>query len=388
MDPLRILIAPTGFQTDLQSDRVADYIEEGVRRVFSEESAFIRKVPLYDGEGSFSQSLIALHDGELRKFEVNDPFYKPILCSIGFINDNTTAVLDLTVASIPKPDYNFYSNPTTTTSYGIGELLVSVLDAGCTEIIIDYGDWGARDGGAGILQALGAKFLDEEGNELLTISGASELYRIADVSLRDIHPRLKKIRLVVVCSSDEMHSSSHGGGMINGLENATEDQIEKFFTGKDKFRATTEKFLKKEHNGTPLISSVNSLGIGLGVIGADFRERSDAAKEYLQTEGLFDKPWDLMITGAMCLTSQSPIGKMALDLAQLARKHGIHTIAIAGLVQGNVKDIYDQGVDSFASAVVGPESSEKKTSALVADATERSMRMVAMGLSMKRDESG
>ena len=157
--PLRILIAPSGFKEAIGPEAVADCIEIGLRRVYNEDDAFIQKLPLHDGGEGFCQALVSARGGEIKKLTVTGPTGNPVESHFGLIEDGATAVLDMAAAAglrlVPKS----LRDPTATTTFGVGELMKAALDTGCRKIIIGCGDSGTSDGGAGMLQALGARFL-------------------------------------------------------------------------------------------------------------------------------------------------------------------------------------------------------------------------------------
>ena len=201
---LRILIAPSGFKECLEPDEVADCIEEGVRHAIGAGSGdgsgavdtVIRKVPLHDGGEGFCRALVARHGGEIRPVRVTGPDRRPVDAYFGLfpgdVEGETTAVLDMAAAAglrlVPRDS----RDPTTTTTYGVGELIRAALDTGCTRLIIGCGDSGTSDAGAGMLQALGVSLLDKNGCELEKAGGGGSLSELAAISLVDIHPRLRR----------------------------------------------------------------------------------------------------------------------------------------------------------------------------------------------------
>lgn len=191
--PLRILIAPSGFKESLGPEHVADAIEAGCRKVLDERSVTIRKLPLHDGGEGFARALVAAQGGEILNQTVTGPVGLPVQSHLGFIqNDNRTAVLDMAAAAglrlVPKD----LRDPTVTTTYGVGELIRKALDSGCSKIIIGCGDSGTSDGGAGMLQALGARLLDSEGKELPKAGGGRTLSRLHKICWCSVHPRLRE----------------------------------------------------------------------------------------------------------------------------------------------------------------------------------------------------
>lgn len=191
--PLRILIAPSGFKESLGPEQVADAIEAGVRKVLDRNSVILRKLPLHDGGEGFARALVAAHGGVVSEMTVTGPIGVPVASHLGFLGvDQKTAVLDMAAAAglrlVPKDS----RDPTITTTYGVGELIRKALDAGSTKIIIGCGDSGTSDGGAGMLQALGVRLLDSDGEELPRAGGGQSLTRLDRICWHDVHPRLRK----------------------------------------------------------------------------------------------------------------------------------------------------------------------------------------------------
>jgi glycerate kinase len=191
--PLRILIAPSGFKESLGPEHVADAIEVGIRKVIDGKHAIMRKLPLHDGGEGFCRALVAAHGGEVVEEVVTGPVGWSVESHLGFIDDGKkTAVMDMAAAAglrlVPKD----LRDPIVTTTYGVGQLMRKALDEGCDKIIIGCGDSGTSDGGSGMLQALGVRLLDSEGQELPKADGGRSLSRLDKLCWCGIHPRLRQ----------------------------------------------------------------------------------------------------------------------------------------------------------------------------------------------------
>jgi glycerate kinase len=190
--PLRILVAPSGFKESLGPEQVADAIEAGLRKVLDDKSAIVRKIPLHDGGEGFARALVAAHGGEVVEKWVTGPTGLPICSHLGLVRENRdTAVLDMAATAglrlVPKEA----RDPTVTTTYGVGQLIREALEMGAKKIIIGCGDSGTSDGGAGMLQALGVRLLDAEGVELPRAAGGGSLLKLHKICCDEIHPRLR-----------------------------------------------------------------------------------------------------------------------------------------------------------------------------------------------------
>lgn len=191
--PLRVLIAPSGFKESLGPEQVADAIESGITKVLDKSSVILRKLPLHDGGEGFAKALVASHNGSIIEESVLGPVGEPVDSHIGFIGTNKeTAVLDMAAAAGLRLVPKYLRDPTVTTTFGVGQLMKMALDARCTKIIIGCGDSGTSDGGAGMLQALGVRLIDVDGNDLPMAGGGRSLSRLASLDWRGIHPRLRE----------------------------------------------------------------------------------------------------------------------------------------------------------------------------------------------------
>ncbi|KAF2742337.1 glycerate kinase [Sporormia fimetaria CBS 119925] len=190
--PLRILVAPSGFKESLGPEQIADAIETGVRQVFDAQQAIVHKLPLHDGGEGFCKALVYAKQGYLLEATVMGPVGNPISSQLGFIDSGRTAVLDMAAAAGLRMVPKNMRDPTITTTYGVGELILHALNAGCRKIIIGCGDSGTSDGGAGMLQALGVRLLDKSGKELPRAGGGKSLVNLHRIWWGGVHPRLRE----------------------------------------------------------------------------------------------------------------------------------------------------------------------------------------------------
>ena len=177
---MKIVIAPQEFKESLSGIEIARAMREGVIRVWFDAETEL--VPVADGGDGTLQSLVDASGGEIMSATVDDPLGRPIDAVWGALGDGQTAVIEMARSSglaILTPEER---NPLITTTYGVGQLILRALDAGYRHLIIGIGGSATNDGGAGMAQALGAKLLGADGNELARGGGAlTELDRI-DVS--------------------------------------------------------------------------------------------------------------------------------------------------------------------------------------------------------------
>lgn len=428
--PLKILIAPSGFKGSLSPHEVADCIETGIRRVIpSAAAAVVRKVPLADGGEGFAQALVAATKGELRPLTVAGPTGEPVRSHYGVLGSggcrkdsldlvthadagtisgtpsttpppitnsagSKTAVIEMATAaglSLVPPSAR---DPTLTTTYGVGQLISAALDdSAISRILVGCGDSGTSDGGAGMLQALGAKLLDAAGRELPHASGGAALVRLASIDLSGLHPRLSDggVRIEVACNWRNVLCGPAGVARVYGPQKgASEAQVELLSAALDKFASVISQLqlpggrcVDVPH--TPGGGASGGLGAGLLVLGARLRPRYEAVMEWFAIGDLF-ADCQLVFTAEGGIDGQTPQGKIPAEVAGRAKKYGIPVIALAGTVGRGADVNYGAGIDAYTSILQRPGSLDEavaQAEELLVDAAEGAMRTVLVGLAMR-----
>ena len=335
--PLRILVAPSGFKESLGPEHVADAIEAGIRTVLDGNFVILRKLPLHDGGEGFARALVATHGGFIIDVPVTGPTRSLVESHLGFIGkDKKTAVLDMAAAAglrlVPKDE----RDPTITTTYGVGELIREALDAGSTKIIIGCGDSGTSDGGAGMLQALGVRLLDAEGEELPKAGGGRSLARLASICWDGVHPRLResagksprphlhtcfnaitvdKVQIEAVCNVKNVLCGPKGVARVYGPQKgATPEQVDMLAASLERLAQVAQSTLEEDISQAPGSGASGGLGTGLMLLGATLRARAEAINEYFEFDRVFENQWDFVITAEGALDFQSPNGKVSQSL--------------------------------------------------------------------------
>lgn len=386
--PLSILICPSGFKESLDTLAVADCIEKGVKRVLPD--AIVRKVPLFDGGEGFAHALATATGGELRQLEVTGPIRIPLISHYGILGGDRskkTAVVEMASAAglrlVPKDS----RDPTITTTYGVGELMRAALDEGVERLIIGCGDSGTTDGGAGMLQALGARFLDAHGNELAPASGGVALCTVADIDLSGLHPRLKQVDIEAACNCQNILCGPKGVARVYGPQKgATPAKVELLDTALNAYASVVSRKLGYDISTAPGTGASGGMGTGLLLLGAKLRPRYEAVTEYFGINDDLFRNCHLVFTAEGRLDSQTPLGKIPAEVASRAKKHGLPVIALAGTVGPDAAANYSIGIDAFASIMQGPISLEAaiaEAGRLLTDAAESVMRVLMLGQSLR-----
>ncbi|HEX5565202.1 MAG TPA: glycerate kinase, partial [Sporosarcina sp.] len=177
---MKVIVAPDSFKGSLTAIEAAEAMAAGICDVNPDIQTVL--LPAADGGEGTMRSLVDATKGEYVSVSVEDPLGRPIRATYGILGDGETCAIEIAEASGLMRLQEHEKNPHIASSYGTGELIAHALDNGYRKFIIGLGGSATNDGGAGILQALGMRLLNREGNELPKGGGGLEhIYSIDSV---------------------------------------------------------------------------------------------------------------------------------------------------------------------------------------------------------------
>lgn len=378
---LKILIAPSGFKESLEADQVADCIEKGI--LLALPDAQIIKAPLVDGGEGFTKAIVAATDGELHHLTVTGPTGRPVEASYGYTGGDSpnTAVLEIATAAglrlIPHED----RNPLFTTTYGVGEIIKAVLDSGIERILIGCGDSGTNDGGVGMAEALGARFLDTNGKNLGR--GGGELIRLKHIDLDGLDHRLSNIEIDVACNWQNILCGPMGVSRVYGVQKgALPENVEMLASAFENLATVIAHELGFDVREIPGGGASGGLGAGLyAFLGARLHPRYEIMTKYLDVEGLL-KNTDLVFTAEGAIDGQTLRGKIPSEIAKRAKHYRLPVIVLAGSIGENARANLSYGIDSYLSILNIPcilSEAIENTSEMLVDTAEQVMRTLMVG---------
>jgi glycerate kinase len=383
---LTVLIAPSGFKESLSAREVTDRIAAGVLRAMP--AATIVRAPMADGGEGFTEALVEATGGTMHDVEVMGPVGQPVPAFYGFLGgrEQRTAVIEMAAAAGLRLVPRDRRDPTRTTSWGVGELIRAALDAGAERILLGCGDSGINDGGAGMAQALGARLLDADGQQIG--HGGAQLARIARIDLTGVDPRLQRVRIDAAVNWHNVLLGERGVARVFGPQKgATPEQVEVL-------EAALENYAARIFETTGIeighqYGSGASGGLGTGVaalLGGALHPRYDIVMQYFELDRLIASA-DLVLTAEGSLDGQTPYGKIPVEVARRAKLHGLPVIALAGTIGKGAASNFAHGIDAFASILKQPCSLEEaigKAGKLLTRAAEDAVRMVRVGMQLAR----
>jgi glycerate 2-kinase len=355
----RILIAPGVYTGNLTAPRAAAAIQRGLAR--SGLAMHATQLPVADGGVGTLDAVMAAHpQGTRHTVSVRDPLGRPVRAEYGLIDGGATAVIE--VAQITGADYPLLKAST----YGVGQLLKHMLDAGGRRFVICADDNRAFDGGMGCLMALGVQFADANGRRIVQ-QGAASLEKVAAVNLQALDPRWRDCDIAVAVNGKV--ALDHVGTAYEFTAEAEvitrlQDGLRRYF---DALAAGTQPYNVTEAGTAGGLATALQLALdarrvfGCGIIldRVSFDTHVAAA--------------DLVVTGGGPVTAHRVASHAGIvGVAQRARR--IPTVALTDGLTVTDEDLHRSGLAAslpIMDRVMPPEIARLETEALVERAALR-----------------
>ncbi|MCX5394141.1 glycerate kinase [Streptomyces sp. NBC_00094] len=321
-----VLVAADKFKGSLTAVQVAERVTAGLRRVVPDLA--VETLPVADGgDGTVAAAVAA--GFERREVRVTGPLGEQVTAA--FALRGGTAVVEMAEASglqlLPAGVFA----PLTATTYGSGELLRAALDAGATTVVFGVGGSATTDGGAGMLAALGARFLDAAGEPVGP--GGAPLAELATADLTGLDPRFASVDLILASDVDNPLTGPKGAPAVYGPQKgATPDDVRTLDAALAHFATVLEKAIgpkAAEAALAPGAGGAGGIGYGALILGASFRPGIELMLEVLGFAPALERA-TLVITGEGSLDEQTLHGKAPAGVAAAARAAGKEVVAVCG----------------------------------------------------------
>uniref|UniRef100_UPI0035C6C8DF glycerate kinase n=1 Tax=Serratia quinivorans TaxID=137545 RepID=UPI0035C6C8DF len=344
----KVVIAPDSFKESLSAMAVAEAIERGFRQIYPQVQYV--KLPMADGGEGTVDSMVAATGGEIVRVEVTGPLGQPVSAFYGLLGEGETAVIEMAAASGLHLAPKGQRDPRITTSYGTGELILAALERGVKTIILGIGGSATNDGGAGMMQALGARLLDDQQQPLPP--GGAALARLAQIDLSAVDPRLQQVSVTAACDVDNPLCGPHGASAVFGPQKgATPEMVTQLDAALSHFGSLLQQATGREVLNAPGAGAAGGMGAALlGMLNARLRPGIEIVIETLRLEEAL-RDADLVITGEGRLDSQSIHGKTPIGVARIAKRHGLPVIGIAGSLSKDYQVVHQHGIDAAFSVL-------------------------------------
>ncbi len=375
---MRVLVASDSYKGSLSSLKVGEAVSDGVRRVFPE--ATVRIIPIADGGEGTVQTLIYSGGGEYLYRMVTSPLGEKIEAFMGMLPDKT-AVIEMAAASglplVPLAQ----RNPLLTTTKGTGELIKYALEEGAQRILIGIGGSATNDGGAGMAEALGVRFLDIEGQELPP--GGASLINLHLIDTSGLDSRLNNVKIDVICDVDNPLCGERGASAVYGPQKgATNEMVSLLDEALSHYAKVIQEQLGTSILEIPGAGAAGGLGGGLlAFTKAELKSGTEAVLNTIRFDEILSE-YDIVITGEGKIDAQSAYGKVPKGVGIRAQKEKKPVIAIVGSIGVGAELLYEHGITAIVPITDKPmnlDEAVQEAYSLVSNASERTFRLVRLG---------
>ncbi|MBM7343651.1 glycerate kinase [Pantoea coffeiphila] len=345
---MKIVIAPDSYKESLSALDVASQIEKGFREIFPH--AHYVKLPVADGGEGTVEAMVAATGGKIIPLRVTGPLGNPVDAFYGLSGDGCCAIIEMAAASGLEQVPPASRDVLRATSWGTGELIRHALDSGIEHLIIGIGGSATNDGGAGMVQALGAKLLNHQGEEIGP--GGAALAQLANIDVSGLDPRIARCRIEVACDVTNPLTGEQGASAVFGPQKgATPQQVRQLDAALAHFAAIIQRDLAVDVLNVPGGGAAGGMGAGLyAFCQATLRPGIEIVTDALGLDELV-RDATLVITGEGRIDSQTIHGKVPVGVARIAKRYNKPVIAIAGSLTSDVGVVHQHGLDAVFSVI-------------------------------------
>jgi len=383
---MKIVIAPDSFKGSVSSAAACEAIAEGIRRVLPK--AQIVSIPMADGGEGTVDALVQSTGGGVRTVRVTGPLGAPVDAAYGILgaieskdkSKTMTAVIEMSAAAgltlVPRKK----RNPLHTTTHGVGQLIRDALDQGCRDFIIGIGGSGTNDGGTGMAQALGVRFLDQNQNEITDPMTGERMGRVDSIDITQLDSRIAESNFVVACDVQNPLLGPTGATRTYGPQKGADaEKLEILENNMTHIITQIEKLVGKTIRNIPGTGAAGGIGASLiAFTDAKLQSGVDIVLRYSHF-GDHAARADLIFTGEGRIDGQTVYGKTIAGVATAAQKLNIPVIALAGTIVPDAHKVLDIGVSAYLPITFGPITLEKailNAHANLANTAEQVMRII------------
>ncbi|AZK45628.1 glycerate kinase [Paenibacillus lentus] len=373
---MKILIVPDSYKGSLSSKEVADCMEQGILDVLPE--AIVHKIPIADGGEGTVEAILSVTCGESRELEVIGPHGGPVTATYGVYDNGRSAVIEMASASGIMLMSQDSLNPWGATTYGTGQVIKAALEEGARRLVIGIGGSATNDGGVGMAQALGVRFLDAAGEEIGF--GGGELQRICSIDMSGIHPTIAQCEITIASDVTNPLCGHKGAAHVFGPQKgATPEMVVKLDEGLKHLAMIIREQVGIDIENVAGAGAAGGLGAGLmAFLNAKMARGIDIVLEAARFDEVV-RDADLVFTGEGRTDAQTVFGKTPAGVAKLSKKYNKPVICISGGVTTEAFEIYNIGIDVIIGATQIPMTLEEaigKTPANIRHAVSSVLRAI------------
>lgn len=342
---MKFVLAPDSFKDSMTAAEVCQAMANGIKKALP--SAEIVSVPMADGGEGTTTALVDSKKGQYIQKEVSGPLNNKVMSKYGLIDDGQTAVIEMAQASglpyIPESERTPASIKQAST-YGCGELIIDALNHGAKRIIFGLGGSATNDGGSGMGQALGVQFFKTNHKKINSHLSGGKLGQIQEIDLTHIDPRIGQTEFILASDVSNPLTGSNGASYTFGRQKGADETTQKLLD--DNLQHYAELIQQKIGISIDKIPGSGAAGgLGAGLLAFTPAQIKAGVQVVAEENDLENKirNADYVFTGEGGTDFQTKFGKTPFGVAQIAKKHEVPVISLAGYLGDGIEQLYDCG---------------------------------------------
>jgi len=347
---MKFVLAPDSFKESMTATEAVAAMQRGVLSVFPDADCV--GAPMADGGEGTTEALADALGGVIVIAPVHDALGRPVSARYGYVDTERLAIVEIAAAAGIDLVAIADRDPRVASSFGVGELIGHALDRGATRFIVGLGGSVTNDGGAGMLQALGAHLLDAQGQDLP--GGGAALARLDRIDLSTLDPRLAGTTFEIASDVTNPLLGATGASAVFGPQKGADPaMVGELDAALGVYSTVITALTGQDVAARPGAGAAGGLGAAfLAFFRADMRRGVDVVMDAVHLADLIAGA-DCVLTGEGSIDSQTLNGKTPLGVAEAAAVHGVPVIAFAGRIGGGAEVLYDHGFTALVPIVQG-----------------------------------
>lgn len=304
-------------------------------------------IPVADGgEGSVDAFLEAL-GGEKIYLPVTGPYFDQKVEGYYGILPGNIAIVEMAAAAA-LPMVGDRKNPSLTTTYGVGELILDAAHRGVGRIIVALGGSATNDAACGLASAVGVRFYNNKGERFIPVGDT--LDQIEGIDLSAIDPALKNIDFVTMCDIDNPFYGKEGASYVYAPQKGADPKmVEELDMKMQKLASVIKRDLSIDVQSIPGSGAAGGMGGGMvAFFSSSIQMGIETVLEAVHFSSLLDGA-DFVYTGEGKIDGQSLRGKVVIGVARESKKKNVDVIAFVGDIGDDVENAYSLGVSAIFS---------------------------------------
>ena len=336
----RVVLAPDKFKGSLTAAEVAAAVAAGLVDVLPQLETIL--LPVADGgDGTVAAALSAGFDEII--VDAVGPTGEPVRAPYALDGDRAVVELAAIVGLTMLPEGRF--DPLGSSTYGLGVVLADAIRHGATTIVLGLGGSASTDGGSGMVQALGARLLDADGNDLPP--GGGNLSRLARLDLSPLRDTLGDTTVIVASDVDNPLLGPNGAAAVFGPQKGADpDEVQRLEQSLRQWSQLVSQATGRNDAERAGAGAAGGAGFAaLALLNAEIRPGIELILDLID----FDRRVvgaDLVVTGEGSLDQQSLAGKAPIGVARAAASAGVRVVAVAGRLQLSPQALREAGISA------------------------------------------